>query len=852
MATKNLTNIFFILFLFVIIFFPQAQASNKQTSTNREYVPGEVVVVYKDNALLSKRSSVTQSVKGIMEDSNADGIDDRFSYLLNGRIAKINIDKSLSVEKAIEILKNDPNVQSVEPNYILNLANTSPDDSLFEQLWGLHNTGLNSGVADADIDAIEAWDITRGSRDIVVGVIDSGVDYTHPDLIANLWVNPNEIPGNNIDDDNNGYIDDIYGINTNGGTSDPDDDNGHGTHVSGTIGATGNNQEGVTGVNWESTMASCKAFDAAGRGNEAFAIECVNYMVGLKRQGVNLRVINASWGYSYYIEALEQAIEEANQEGILFVAAAGNDSVDNDLIVDSPASFDGENIISVASTTRTDAISSFSSYGANSVDLGAPGSDVVSTLPDGLYGSLSGTSMAAPHVTGTAALIWSVAPELTVQEVKELLLDTGDLTQDLIGITLTGKRLNAFNALTSINDPRFALNVLSTPQNVTQGETATFEFQLEAVLDWDRNAVVSVDAPEFLVVDLPNTTVGADDLFSVVILALPDAQPGEHTITFNVTENDFVKSFTSNITVLPTGLIEVEYFNADSPIDIPDADPAGISSNITVPDTLEIFEIRASVQITHTWIGDLLIELVSPDGTVIALQEFEGGSNDNIDTVYSTTAFNGQFSAGEWTLQVADFVGADTGTLESWSLTVVGLGDVTPPPPIEPEAGFTFSTQNLTATFTDTSTDADGEVVTWLWDFGDNNTSIQQNPTHVYATSGTYDVTLRIIDNDGLTSSISQQVTVTQVANLYEAEIVRQYRSRFNTNLVAISHTVPSEALDVYRDDQLIEPGIPNVGTYVYRSTTDNPENYEFLICEAGTNRCTSFVTTSFILDSER
>ncbi len=335
----------------------------------------------------------------------------------------------------------------VEPNYKLRLS-ALPNDPDFGQLWGLHNNGDGGGVDDADIDAPEAWDIKTGSS-IIVAVIDTGIDHLHPDLAANMWVNPEEIADNGIDDDGNGYIDDVNGYDFGDDDADPMDDVvGHGTHCAGTIGAVGNNSLGVCGVNWSVKLMACKIADATGGLDTAGAIAAIEYAW---RNGA--RVSNNSWGGYGFSQALYDAIQVAGENGHLFVAAAANDANDNDATPAYPASFDLDNIIAVAATDRSDGLANFSNYGATTVDLGAPGVAILSTLPTAgsqmgaEYGEAQGTSMATPHVTGAAALILAADDRLSVAALKAALLDNADPISSLSGKCVTGARLNVGNAM---------------------------------------------------------------------------------------------------------------------------------------------------------------------------------------------------------------------------------------------------------------------------------------------------------------------------------------------------------------------------------------------------------------------
>jgi subtilisin family serine protease len=282
----------------------------------------------------------------------------------------------------------------------------------------------------------------------VAVVIDTGVQYNHPDLAANMWINPGEIAANGLDDDNNGYIDDIYGINTINGSGDPNDDNGHGSHCAGILGARGNNSTGIAGVAWQTKIVAAKFLDSSGSGYLSDAIEAINYSRSLKLAGHKVVVSNNSWGGGGYNASLYSAIEQANAAGILFVAAAGNNASNNDTSPSYPASYNLPGIIAVASTTSSGALSSFSNYGATSVDIAAPGSGIYSCIPTSTYASFSGTSMAAPQVSGITLLAQSRCNgTLSVAQTKDAILGSGVSYPALSGKVLTGAIANAYQAI---------------------------------------------------------------------------------------------------------------------------------------------------------------------------------------------------------------------------------------------------------------------------------------------------------------------------------------------------------------------------------------------------------------------
>jgi subtilisin family serine protease len=344
-------------------------------------------------------------------------------------------------------------VTYAEPNYEINLdhemlgnvIHQHPDDPMFSEQWSLENTGQGGGRAQADISALRAWAKTTGSEKVVVAVIDSGVDYTHQDLMNNIWVRPPDM--DEYADDELGTIDDAYGFNAVSDNGDPMDQNGHGTHCAGIIGAEGGNSLGIAGVNWKVDIMPLKFIDASGSGTTKDAIKAINYVIDRKRAGVNVRIISASWGSTMYSKALEDAIREAGEEGILFIAASGNASADADRSPHYPASYDLPNVISVAALTRQDELSSFSNYGAKTVHIAAPGSEILSTWLGGDFREASGTSMATPEVAGVAALVLASEPDLSMKELRERLLKSVDKLDSLSGKVSSGGRINAAKAV---------------------------------------------------------------------------------------------------------------------------------------------------------------------------------------------------------------------------------------------------------------------------------------------------------------------------------------------------------------------------------------------------------------------
>ncbi len=371
------------------------------------------------------------------------------------------------VDRAIAALKKQPRVRYAEPNFLVH-ATVIPNDTLFGQLWGLRNTGQNVngtiGTAGADIKAEPAWNITTGSPAVVVGVVDTGIDYNHPDLAANVWSNPGGIGG---------CAAGTHGVNVLVNSCDPLDDNNHGSHVSGTIGAVGNNGIGVTGISWTTRIMGLKFLNAAGSGTTAGAIAAIDFAVQAKIAGVNVRALNNSWGGGAFSQALLDEINKAGANDILIVAAAGNNASNNDVTAFYPADYQTANEIAVAATDQSDGLAFFSNFGLKTVQLGAPGTNILSTVVGGGYAYFNGTSMATPHVTGSATLVLSKCAQTTAQ-VKATLVNNVDPDPALAGLTVTGGRLNVNKALLSCAMPDFSLAASPASQTVAQGPSTTY------------------------------------------------------------------------------------------------------------------------------------------------------------------------------------------------------------------------------------------------------------------------------------------------------------------------------------------------------------------------------------------
>lgn len=805
------------------------------------YEKDSILVVYKDNATKAERTAAQRLIRGTLTDANADGVDDRFSHLLNGKLARLALRKDANIEDAIKVISRHPAVKYAEPNYILKAIGT-PDDPSFASLWGMNNTGQSGGSADADIDAVEAWNITTGSADVVVGVIDTGVDYNHTDLQANMWVNMGEIAGNGVDDDGNGVVDDIHGYSAVNDNGNPMDGNGHGTHVSGTIGAKGNNGVGVVGVNWDVKIAACQFLDADGYGSTAGAIACIDYFTNLKvNHGVDIKATNNSWGGGGFSQALKDAIDAGGEAGILFVAAAGNDAVDNDVSPHYPSSYDSDVVLSIASTDRNDHMSDFSQWGLTSVDMGAPGSAILSTVPGGAYVTYSGTSMATPHVTGAAALVWSLNPDLTPVEMKALLMASGDANADLTGKTVAGTRLNVANALEQANpSPSYKFTVSPASQSVEAGSTASYNFSVGSVAGWDGDVALTVSvSPALEGVSLSSSTVSAGGSFTLDVATSAQTAWGDYSITVTGNDGAIEKSKVVSLNVFPQGLNDFSYGNENS-VAIPDNNSNGIVSTIEVADDVQIFAVTADVNISHTWIGDLRVVLTSPAGTEVVLHNRDGGSADNIVKSWDLSAFDGENAQGTWSLTVDDNAAADTGTLNNWGLVISGLGEALPAAPV---AGFEFAVEGLSVDFTNTSTDANDDIVSYSWNFGDGSSSTEMNPNHVFAAAGTYAVALTVTDAQEHSNTVTMEVQV--YAHSINAEVTRALVSRRGSAMVDIVwDSALGETVAIYRDGERVAT-TENDGNYRDRFTT-TASSVTYQVCETEGTLCSAPIVAQF------
>ncbi len=660
---------------------------------------------------------------------------------------QVNLAEGVDVQTALDSFRADPNVLYAEPNYRVYVS-LIPNDPRFPEMYGLNNTGQSGGTSDADIDAPEAWDVLTGTGSVVVAVIDTGVDYTHPDLAANIWTNLGEANGTpGVDDDGNGFVDDIHGYDFANDDGDPRDDHGHGTHVSGTIGAVGNNATGVAGVIWDVQIMGVKFLAADGSGTLGGAIGAINYAVAN-----GAKISNNSWGGGPFTQALYDAIAAAGLQDHLFIAAAGNDSSNNDTFPFFPAGYDLDNIIAVAATDRNDDAAFFTNFGLNTVDLAAPGVDILSTLPNNQYGAFSGTSLATPHVSGVAALVRDLHPDWTFQQVKDVILGTVDPVNSMQGITVTGGRLNATGAVTGVpppdvRGPRVVATQPSGGINPPIGSVRLFFNESVDAATFDVTDVVSFTGPNgSIAVNAVQAVAGSNDR-QFDVLFDPQTALGGYTLTIGPDVLDLSGNpmnqdgDTVNGEVpddrfrLQFSLAQVIEFRAQD-VPLPIFDFFTTISVIDVDQHLPISDLDVRLNITHTFDGDLFIHLISPLGHDIVLSANRGGAgNDFQDTLFDDEAaepisggsapFAGSFQPdsplaqvdgidafGAWQLWVEDQAFFDEGTLHSWSLFIQpGTGSGGPPVPVD-DVAFGVEDTPLTIDVLSNDSDPDGDILT--------------------------------------------------------------------------------------------------------------------------------------------
>lgn len=573
-----------------------------------------------------------------------------------------------------------------------------PNDPSYASEWGLENSGAG-GLLDADIDASQAWDYGT-STSVVVAVIDSGIDYNHIDLAANIWNNSREVAGNGVDDDGNGYVDDIRGWNFVAHNNNPMDDNGHGTHVAGTIGAVGNNGVGVSGVAWQARLMALKFLDASGSGMLSDAVSAIDYA---RTNGA--KIINASWGGGGFSSVLQSAIQRFQSAGGIFVAAAGNEASNNALVASYPANYDLANVVSVAASTSYDTLASFSNYGSN-VDIAAPGQSILSTVPGNSYAVYSGTSMATPHVAGAMALLWGQAPALTATQLIDLVMSNTDsvlLSQTVHGRLNVGKAAAKLAAGTvdTVSPYVTAVTWNQSSSGLTSADITFSEVVKAASLS---SASIQLSGPAGAIAVGSITALDSGTRWRISFATQTAA--GKYAITIlptvadssgNLLDQDrdgIAGEATQDRYVSETTIQAGRSYTKAGTVALQDATSkrAGVTKiAIDVPDSFVISDLNVNLSVDHTYVSDLQIRLIAPSGSSVQLVNRRGGSQDGLRVLfddeatssigsvtgelsgsfrpeYPLSAFDGKNAKGRWTLEITDVARLDTGTFNSLTL----------------------------------------------------------------------------------------------------------------------------------------------------------------------------------------
>ena len=562
----------------------------------RPAVAGEVLVKYRRPLAASRRAQLLQETDADQEVSVGSAGARRLRSRRHNTATLLNF------------LQSQPDVAYAEPNYLIQ-SDAVPDDPWFGDLWGLFNSGQDvgiPGIPGADIGAAAAWDMTTGSRDHTVAIIDSGIDYTHPDLADNVWSAPFEftvrIGGQLVNGEIVGGQEITCGAGTHGfnaitRTCDPYDDFHHGTHVAGTIGAVGNNNLGVTGVNWTTSIMAAKFLANDGTGSIADAIDAIDFVIQASAAtGANVRVLSNSWSGGGFSQALLDQINRANDNDMLFVASAGNNGLNNDLTPRYPASYNAPNVIAVASMDNRDALAGSSNFGLSSVDLGAPGVNVLSTYPDAFYQYSSGTSMAVPHVSGAALLVLSQCP-LSTSDLKDSLLTTVVPIPALAGKVATGGRLNVNNAIHVCVpwNPDFSLRVLPDAKTVGAGGSVTYVVTVTPVEGFNETVTFSVDGlPSGASASFAPPSVTSSGSSLINVTTSTSTPLGSFLLTVTGTSASRVRTATATFTTVanlpPVAVNDVATTNEDTSTSL------NVLANDTDPDGDSVFLISTGAR----------------------------------------------------------------------------------------------------------------------------------------------------------------------------------------------------------------------------------------------------------------
>jgi subtilisin family serine protease/subtilisin-like proprotein convertase family protein len=594
---------------------------------------------------------------------------------------KIDLAPTVTVAEALAAFRLDPRVQFAQPDYKITVQ-TVPNDPYFtsNMQWGLNEIG-----------ATTAWNHTTGSSNVIVALIDTGIDYTNPDLAADIWNNPSTA-GDGIGNDYHGA--NFTSLTTT--TGNVMDDNGHGTHVAGIIGAVGNNGIGIAGVDWHVQLMALKFLDASGSGYTSGAVRAIDYAIAH-----HANIINASWGGGGFDQALSDAIGRAQHAGIIFVAAAGNNHANNDTTSFYPADYSYDNVVTVAASTSSDQPARFTDYGPRSVDLYAPGVGIWSTVLHDQYASYSGTSMAAPFVTGALALLKSEHPDWNYHQlIARLQATVHKLPQ--YGNVAWGGRLDLAAALADVapvNPPPVAGHPAIIGTIASRPALGQF-YKVRVIFNEPVNPS-SFTAPDVTLTG-PNGGIGISGVSAVIgtgntqfdITFAVQTAPGTYRLTVgphiqDATGHEMTQAFSASFTVAGAS---ASFSAGSGTLNQAIRDFHTISSTINVGRDMLIGRLTVGVNITHSWVGDLVIKLRGPDGTTITLFNRRGGSGHNIQTTFDDaaakalanlrapyhgsvrpenllSAFAGKSTRGAWQLIVRDQAAGNEGALTGWTLS---------------------------------------------------------------------------------------------------------------------------------------------------------------------------------------
>jgi len=790
-----------------------------QLAFDSSEAPTSLLVQYRDDATYASTLAAYQAGSNVDE-----------QWTIAPSMREVKLIAGVDLASALAAYQNDANVVFAEPDYPVKLDTLIPTDPHFDEQWDLKNTGQSSGFPDCDIHVTQAWDATLGSSSVVVAVIDTGVDYDHPDLYQNIWINQREIPASRlqnlvdidgdgqitfrdlsdlqnqgdfkitdvngdgridaadilapmvkdslgkdngaggwadgVDTERNGYVDDLDGYDFVNSDRDPGDDYFHGTHVAGTIAAMMNNGEGIAGIAPKTLIMPLKFLDSKGYGVTSDAIAALNYAVA---NGATIS--NNSWGGGGFSQLFQTALANAQAHDHIFVAAAGNFSENTDVTPYYPASYANANIVSVAATDPGDYIAYFSNKGLHSVDLGAPGVGILSTLPtietpgmldQGLvpnYGTLDGTSMAAPHVAGVIALVRAHHPEWSAQQVIQDVLSTADPVPSLKGVTFTGGRLNAAAALGQGSDTTAPHLVQIEPTGVNTGPIDHLHLTFSEVIDpatLDSNDLVSFIGPDGEPIGIMGISPAGGNGREFNVTFPAQSAVGQYTLvlgphisdtTGNELDQDGNRTggedpdddITANFTIVTSFV----FTSSDVPIVFSDFD--AVSSLLTIDQDLPIGDINVGINLSFPQAGNLSIWLVSPAQTVVQLSYRNGGAEaDFTDTIFDDEAdtaigsgaapFTGSFqpdealgafqlenARGTWQLFVQNVSDTpDFGSINAWSLDITraeGTGCCTSNKPPTPKDDTVTGVQNTPlgisgAALLSNDSDPDGDKLT--------------------------------------------------------------------------------------------------------------------------------------------